>query len=220
MRPFSYRPPVHARHKIDEARFFLNKLATATTQLKEFQYYVSAFVTAWRSVTFVLQKSYAGNAEFARWYADRIASIRAMEHAKALLDLRNIVQKEGTLPVFELRLVSHDSDVVKAQVDSFGELQVKNLRFEPRPSHRVIDVGGAEGDALEALVLERIIAATTASVDSFAKGVAAITTRVVIDEVGTAMTFEDFMNLGLRHLDALQAVVDEAVTKFGLPMEK
>jgi hypothetical protein len=53
------RVPVTARQKFSEAAYFYNGMLPHRTNPVVFPYYLSAFVSALRSVTYYLQKQYA-----------------------------------------------------------------------------------------------------------------------------------------------------------------
>lgn len=61
----------------------------------EFQFELNAFLSASRSVTFVLQKAMAGVPSFADWYIERQAAMKADAAMRYFLELRNVSQKQG-----------------------------------------------------------------------------------------------------------------------------
>ena len=65
------RVPVTARQKFSEAAYFYNGMLPHRTNPVVFPYYLSAFVSALRSVTYYLQKQYAHDKRFTAWYAYR-----------------------------------------------------------------------------------------------------------------------------------------------------
>jgi hypothetical protein len=71
------RVPVTARQKFNEAGYFYNGMLAQRTNVIVFPYYLSAFLSAFRSVTFFLQKQYSNNAEFKSWYAQKVAVVIA-----------------------------------------------------------------------------------------------------------------------------------------------
>ena len=62
------RVPVTARQKFNEAAYFYNGMLANRTNVIVFPYYLSAFLSAFRSVTFYLQKQYANDETFKSWY--------------------------------------------------------------------------------------------------------------------------------------------------------
>lgn len=85
--------------KLKEADFFLEKMASSNRSVDELNYYFSAFASAARSVTFVLQ--YVGSAieGFDSWYVDIQARQRSDKVSKYLLGARNESQKAGAQPI-------------------------------------------------------------------------------------------------------------------------
>ena len=55
--------------KLDEAKYFLERMRQSTASPQGFKYNLSAFLSAARSVTFVLQAHYARMPDFHEWYA-------------------------------------------------------------------------------------------------------------------------------------------------------
>ena len=85
--------------KLREADFFLKKMEEAGPDSCAWRFYFSAFVTASRSVTFVVQYVMSGIAEFDEWYETRRERMRVDPIARYFTSVRNEVQKRGTNPV-------------------------------------------------------------------------------------------------------------------------
>jgi hypothetical protein len=71
------RVPITARQKFNEAAYFYNGMFSLRTNVVIFPYYLSAFLSALRSVTWYLQKQYAHDPRFAAWYPQKQAEMRA-----------------------------------------------------------------------------------------------------------------------------------------------
>ena len=83
--------------KLLEAKYFINRLHFLFPA--EFAYELNAFLSAARSVTFLLQKEMRTVPGFDKWWSDRVAEMRndpAMEFFK---ESRNFSQKEGRVSV-------------------------------------------------------------------------------------------------------------------------
>jgi hypothetical protein len=65
------RVPVTGRQKFDEAKFFYDRMLEYRRNVVAFPYYLSAFLSALRSVTFYLQKQFNHTPKFEEWYAAR-----------------------------------------------------------------------------------------------------------------------------------------------------
>src|SRR5580658_4083833 len=83
------RVPVTARQKFSEAAYFFNGMLAHRTNPVVFPYYLSAFVSALRSVTYYLQKQYADDPRFKEWYARKQDEMRADPVLKMLHEQRN-----------------------------------------------------------------------------------------------------------------------------------
>jgi hypothetical protein len=83
----------HASEKLQEAEYFLGRIASAAGL--EFQFNLNAFLSACRSVTFVLQKSMAAVPGFASWYDEQRREMKGDAAMGFFLELRNISQHEG-----------------------------------------------------------------------------------------------------------------------------
>lgn len=83
----------HSVEKLLEAEYFLARLRHSSGL--EFQFELNAFLSASRSLTFVLQKSMSNVPHFSEWYRLQQASMRADLAMRFFLELRNVSQKEG-----------------------------------------------------------------------------------------------------------------------------
>ncbi|NSZ85224.1 hypothetical protein G6L97_13720 [Agrobacterium tumefaciens] len=82
-----------AVEKLLEAEYFLAHLAQVSGPA--FQFELNAFLSASRSVTFVLQKVMSEVPGFATWYAQKQAVMRTDTAMRFFIELRNISQKQG-----------------------------------------------------------------------------------------------------------------------------
>ncbi|NOD85921.1 MULTISPECIES: hypothetical protein [unclassified Ruegeria] len=83
--------------RLQEAEYFLAQLSTKDGS--EFQFHLNAFLSAGRSVTFVLQKSMKRVRGFPEWYEGQQSTMRSDAAMGFFLELRNISQKEGPVSV-------------------------------------------------------------------------------------------------------------------------
>jgi len=87
------------REKLAEAKYFLKQMEELKESHQEFKYNLSAFLSAARSVTFVLQKHCKHVEAFEEWYAPVREVMRRDRVLAFFKELRNIALKEGRLPV-------------------------------------------------------------------------------------------------------------------------
>lgn len=86
-----------AWHKYDEARFFLDQMRKGEGD--EFEYYLSAFLTAGRSITLALQAEYSGIQKFERWYSEKQKEMEDIPVFDFMKNLRNrVAHPDDTYP--------------------------------------------------------------------------------------------------------------------------
>jgi len=85
--------------KIEETNFFLEQLMNSKNFLFDARYYLSAFLSASRSITFVLQASISKIDGFQKWYAEQQDKLKQNELARYFLETRNLSQKVGYYPI-------------------------------------------------------------------------------------------------------------------------
>ena len=95
--------------KVAEADYFLDQLHLTQGFHHEFGFIFSAFVTAARSVTFVLQSVMSHYPGFDEWYEPERAKLEQNELAKFFVKLRNHAQKVGGIPISHTGFVSGGS---------------------------------------------------------------------------------------------------------------
>jgi len=97
------RVPVTARQKFEEAAYFYNGMVTHRLNVIIFPYYLSAFLSAFRSVTYYMQKQYAHDAKFQAWYPQKQADMAADAVLKVLHDNRNEIVHREQIDLFFYR---------------------------------------------------------------------------------------------------------------------
>lgn len=83
--------------RVAQANFFLGRLARSSASPFEFHCYLSAFVSACRSITSVLQTVMKRVPRFESWYAAKQAELRESTFAKFFHSVRNLDQHVGTI---------------------------------------------------------------------------------------------------------------------------
>jgi hypothetical protein len=84
------------RHKLDEARFFL-RLCEDNRHLREFNYYLSACVSAARAVTWIMRAEYVRVEGWEPWYKARTPSEAEERLLRQMGDIRTRSQKSAPL---------------------------------------------------------------------------------------------------------------------------
>jgi hypothetical protein len=84
----------NVEHKLFEMDFFLRKVAEAT-EPHETMFYLSAFASAGRSVTFALKASLSHMEGFQKWYEKHESTLKANPLSRYFVEARNESQKLG-----------------------------------------------------------------------------------------------------------------------------
>ncbi|MBF5095148.1 hypothetical protein F1643_12385 [Azospirillum sp. INR13] len=93
--PHTFTTLRHPVEKLLEAEHFLARMINSNGLV--FQFEINAFLSASRSVSFVLQKSFSDVPGFTFWYAEQQAHMKADPAMRFFLELRNISQKQGPI---------------------------------------------------------------------------------------------------------------------------
>lgn len=91
--------PNQIAEKLKEADFFLEKMVSSNRRVDELNYYFSAFASAARSVTVVLQYVGSSIEGFDEWYSGIRARLGGDIVSKYLLEARNESLKTGIQPI-------------------------------------------------------------------------------------------------------------------------
>ncbi len=84
--------------KIEESEFFLSKIIESLEEERvydEAQFYLSAFASCTRSITFTIQASISDIAGFDKWYKLQQEKLKLNKLARFFLEARNLSQKIG-----------------------------------------------------------------------------------------------------------------------------
>ena len=95
--PYTFTTLRHPVEKLLEAEHFVARLIHSNGL--EFQFELNAFLSASRSLTFVLQKAMADVSGFASWYEQQQTRMKADAPMCFFLSLRNVSQKQGPISI-------------------------------------------------------------------------------------------------------------------------
>ena len=115
------RPFQIVEDKIEEAEFFLDKLHFEDTnfvrfKLQDAQFYLSAFLSATRSITFCLQASLSDSVKFPGWYQRQQEKLKQSELAQFFTEARNLSQKVGYYPLSAARLKPEENGSYRVEL--------------------------------------------------------------------------------------------------------
>lgn len=115
--------PVHgrvmvqsARQRLDEAEYFYERMKELKGE-PEFQYVLNAFLSAGRSVTFLLEKENEDSDEFNEWYPEKREEMRESTLFEAMKEARNFAVHEGHP---QITVVHISGDQTSASIYGFG----------------------------------------------------------------------------------------------------
>lgn len=111
--------------RLEAARYFLGLLEKHITSTVAVMFHFDAFVTACRSVTFVLQKECKSCPGFSDWYHKQELRLADNPRARMFLELRNESEHEGPIPVI-LDLVFESRKNLKGELSFHDRV---GLRF-------------------------------------------------------------------------------------------
>jgi hypothetical protein len=83
--------------KLDEARFFLDQLAPNYGKERKFHFFLSAFISAARSVTWVMKAEYADVEDWTTWFQSLAPPNKEAALLKGTTEVRNRAQKHSPL---------------------------------------------------------------------------------------------------------------------------
>jgi hypothetical protein len=87
-----------AQQKYDETEYFLEMMKKKIEDRQKFKYNLSAFLSAARSVTFVLQNDFSKNPKFLEWYNRKQEQMIKDKLFKFFKDKRDfVIHKKGTI---------------------------------------------------------------------------------------------------------------------------
>jgi hypothetical protein len=188
------------RHKLDEASYFLEKLKGSIEDDRIFSFNLSAFVTASRSVTLIMQKDFQHDPTFCDWHAGKLRSIESDNDFKFFNQLRVATVHTHTLRPNKKVGVSivepavPVSDSVSVRVIQGGkEVEERTAQHEERNTQSVSSSGAKAYEPFR-LLGKRI---------SKNKGSKSVS-RFFQDRPG-----EDLVGLCEEHLGKLNKLVDE-----------
>jgi len=125
------------QEKLNEARFFLGKLDERNVRTDErwqvtpeLRYYLSAFISAARSVTWVMRSEYQGTSGWNDWYDSKKPVDEGVRFLKGINDLRVRTEKLGPLEFhYMVSLVIPNDFVTRELEESIEKNQGKNVAF-------------------------------------------------------------------------------------------
>jgi|GEM_PF-3460460 len=197
---------MHSEAKRREAAFFLGQLKKSHHATDEFAYFLSAFVSAFRSVTFAMQSEYAGRSPLAaETYSKLQTELKSDDFAKQMRDARNEQQKQGhTWP----RLVFANINENSGAKVLFKSAPLPN-GFDSRrsietvfPPENPVPLSGNDHEDLEAMLLGMWDAVTSLHDGAWRREL-----YIQVHEHSEPMPASEFFAIALRWLDRFEEYI-------------
>ena len=134
--------------KLDEARFFLEHLAPNYGEERKFDFFLSAFISAARSVTWVMRSEYAEVEGWPTWFESIAPSEEETALLKGTTQVRNRAQKSSPLRTMT-RLKIGGLAIPEAELPRL-ELALTKSPTAQLPAH----VGGSRGSYFVEIKIE------------------------------------------------------------------
>jgi len=143
------------RNKLLEAEYFFNRMKETQSDRFAFQYNLSAFLSAARSVTWIMQKEFGKLPRFTEWYKKIQIEMRRDGDMKFLKNKRNFTIKEKPPPLREqvdvtirvptvnITLMAYPPTVIVTRTDGTIERVEPERPLSPMPTK--IDMIPSEG---------------------------------------------------------------------------
>lgn len=126
------KPPTRTQYKLEEAKFFLLLLEQNWRHFPHVDYFLSAFVSAARSVTWVMRSEYGKVPGWEEWFDAKKPSSKARELLKRMNDVRVRATKSVPLKTRTTAQVTIPPEQVTPELLHFLQSGAKGqVRLEP-----------------------------------------------------------------------------------------
>ena len=116
------------REKLEEAKFFLDQLEKNYGHSPEIRYYFSAYISAARSVTWVMRNEYQDILGWEEWYVSQAPDTDGVQFLKRINELRVENVKQGPMQIRYMVEFQIPAEKVTKEVDEyFQKSQGKRL---------------------------------------------------------------------------------------------
>jgi hypothetical protein len=106
-------------NKLSEAEFFISKMKEEYDQHEYFEYYLSAFVSACRSVLWILSAEYSKDEDWQAWYKSKTPDEEEKKFLKDITEVRNRSQKHTPLKAGLMETMALDREAMPNEVYDF-----------------------------------------------------------------------------------------------------
>lgn len=187
-------------HKLEEAAFFLGHLKPNYGKEKKFDFFLSAFLSAARAVTWIMGAEYARVDGYKAWYDALKVDATEEELLKGTGDARNRLLKSE--PLRTLQEVMLEGVRLKEEDTSFIDDEAEKLMKRIAQEGLKVSIGGSSGKYT-----------VTATLDG--KPVTLYVRRASFDRKLKEFPDQHILDVCTRYHDWLAKLVGECEAKFG-----
>ena len=126
------------KEKLEEAKFFLEQLERNYRNSPEVRYFLSAYISAARSVTWVMRSEYQDIPSWEEWYVSQAPDNNKAQFLKAINDLRVKSVKQGPTQFhYRVEFQIPAEKITKEIEEYFQKAQGKKLTGELRVAENI-----------------------------------------------------------------------------------
>lgn len=127
----------NTREKLLEAKYFLDRMIEKQSERDFFQYNLSAFLSAARSITFFMQEEYGKANGFDQWYTNKQTHMRADKTTRFLNDKRVMtIHQKPVKPAAHVKVTASATvgiNVSASAIVTRANGTVEKIGPEPKP---------------------------------------------------------------------------------------
>lgn len=183
------------RRKLEEAEFFLTQLRPNYNKDRKFDFYLSAFVSAARSVPWAMQAEYATRPGWREWYDAKKPDSEELRLFKGTTTVRNRSQKAGAL-----RTLSHVK-VAGLVMPNGDEMLPKEILARAMREGIPAKIGGVSGKYTVEYVIDGQLIMLLAK-------------KVIFERQLQEFPGEDILDVCDRYYKAISALVAQCEARF------
>ena len=123
--------------KLSEAGFFLKKMQSEYDKHDDFEYYFSAFISACRSVLWVLKAEYGKNKGWLEWYASKVPEEDERKFLQKTNDIRVRSEKHTPLEAGLMETMALDKSAMPDEIYQYfldGNTDELDIKFHDSSS--------------------------------------------------------------------------------------
>lgn len=132
----------HTKHKLEEAKFFLDSLKDNFGKAKKFDFFLSAYLTSARAVSWIMKAEFGGSVGYQDWRKE-VETDEEKKLFKKITDIRNNIEKVAPITTSpEYKITLSESDMVRLKgyvaVSLNGPTDACDVEFRSPSGERVV----------------------------------------------------------------------------------